>query len=82
MALSEKTKSGDTVDFANTKDDMEDAFKWEHGDIVRGSYAKTSEGLKNYRDDINRAWGNQDNYKDIYIDTFKRVSDQYLRKTK
>lgn len=71
MALSDRTKTDISADDINTTaDDMESLFKWEHGDIVRGTKADSNKGMREYRRDINRAWGKQDSYKDVYVDTF------------
>jgi len=62
-----------------TSKDMQRAFKWQHGDDLYGTFAKSSEALKNYRNDINSAYGNEDDYKDLYIDTNKPLMDQFKK---
>ena len=70
MALSEKTKSDfNATDVNTTDDDMEALFEWKHGDKIYGTNAKSNRGMREYRRDINNAWGKQNNYKDIYVDT-------------
>lgn len=57
-------------------------FIWVYGDRLYGSEAKAHNGMKEYRRDIERAYGKQDSYKDIYIDTFRTdipVSEQYKK---
>ena len=80
--LSNKTKSGDFT-VPNTKDDMEALDTWWHGKKVYGSFAKMTLGEKNYRNDINKAWGKAGQYKKntIYIDTLKPIQEQ-LKKYK
>ncbi len=75
--LSNKTKDGSLV-WPNTTDDQEKLEKWVHGQTIYGSHAKSHQGFKNYRDDINKAWGRQNDYKKntLYIDTMKLVSEQ------
>ena len=54
-------------------------YKWQYNDKVYGSHAKSSDGMKTYRDDIKKAWGKEKRYYKgniIYIDTFKLVSKQ------
>jgi len=70
-------RHGDEV--PTTTKDMNALFMWEHGDEIYGTEAKEHEGMKNYRRDINKAFGKQDSYKDIYVDTFaqkKAISKQ------
>ena len=47
-------------------------MEWEHGDTLYGTFAKSHHAMKEYINDINRAWGKEDSYKDWYIDTFKK----------
>ena len=52
---------------------MTNLYKWKHGQVVKGTHANRNLGMKNYRNDINRAWGREDDYYNggvIYIDTF------------
>ena len=62
----------------NTTYDMHKLYTWEHGDKIYGSHAKGSKAMEKYRRDINSKYGKEDDYKKntVYIDTFKRVSDQ------
>lgn len=81
--LSNKTKSGD-IDVPSTKDDMTRLAEWEHGDKIYGTFAKSLAHWKRYMDDINNAYGAEDDYYDgnvIYVDTFKPIGDQ-LKKLK
>lgn len=64
-----------------TTDDMSALFQWEHGDEVRGTQAAKHPGMKRYIEDINKAYGKEGSYKDIYIDTFKPIGEQ-LKKFK
>lgn len=75
--LSNKTKAG-TLKWPNTTADQTALAKWKKGDTVYGSFAKLHSGFKNYRDDINAAWGKENDYKKntLYVDTFKLVSEQ------
>ena len=62
-----------------TTEDMSALFQWEHGDKVYGSRAKAHVGMKNYIKDIDNAWGQEDSYLDIYIETLSQdvlVSEQ------
>lgn len=59
---------GDEV--PTTTKDMHELFMWEHGDEVKGTQAKKHIGMKNYQRDINKAFGKEDKYKDIYVDTY------------
>jgi hypothetical protein len=68
MALSNRTKTDlNSDDINNTSDDMTSLFEWEYGDTVRGTHAKSHEGMKQYRKDINKA--RNKSYKDVYVDT-------------
>jgi len=75
--LSNKTKAGDFT-VPNTKDDMTAMEKWQHGDKLYGTFAKSLPGQKRYRDDINKGWGKSSQYKKntIYINTMKPIADQ------
>jgi hypothetical protein len=77
MPLSEKTKTAvSSADTPTTEKDMEALMKWEFGDVIHGSHAKEHLGMKNYMSDINKAYGKQSKNKDIYIDNFKKISDE------
>jgi len=70
-------RHGDEV--PTTTKDVSAMFKWEHGDELYGTHANEYEPLKTYRKDINRAYGKESQYKDVYIDTLsttKLVSKQ------
>jgi len=56
----------------NVTTDLENLMEWEHGDTLYGTFAKSHHAMKEYINDINRAWGKEDSYKDWYIDTFKK----------
>ena len=62
-----------------TSNDVSKAFKWKHGDTLRGTFAQAMSGLKAYRKDIDDAYGNEDDYRDIYIDTTKPLMDQFKK---
>lgn len=62
-----------------TSQDMSNAFKWQYGDKLHGRYAKDSPALKEWRRDIEAAWGNEDDYKPLYLDTNKKISDEYKK---
>ena len=80
--LSNKTKAGNFT-VPNTKDDMSAMEKWEHGDKLYGTFAKSLQAQKAYRNDINKAWGKESKYKKntIYINTMLPIGDQ-LKKFK
>jgi len=64
-----------------TSEDMTALFMWKHGDKVYGTQANAHVGMKNYRNDINKAYGKQKDYEKnvIYVDTLskrKLVSEQ------
>jgi hypothetical protein len=59
---------GDEV--PTTTKDMNKLFEWEHGDVLYGKQAKDHVGMKRYREDIDKAYGKQDKYKDKYIDIY------------
>jgi len=61
-------RHGDSV--PTTTKDMNKLFEWEHGDKVYGTQADEHIGMKNYRDDINKAYGKESDYEDIYIDIY------------
>ena len=49
--------------------DMNKLFTWEVGDEIYGTHAKKHEAMKEYMKDMEKAYGKQNKYKDIYIDT-------------
>lgn len=54
-----------------TTEDMSALFQWEHGDKVYGKHANSHIGMQNYIKDIDNAWGQENSYLDIYIDTLR-----------
>ena len=64
----------DTV--PRTSEDMSNLYQWKHGDTLHGTFAKDSPGMKAYRDDINRDWGTESDYKPFYVDTTKPLKKQ------
>lgn len=64
----------------NTLSDMYLAEKWQHGDKLHGTFAKSSPAMKRHRQDINKAWGQDKNYKSVYINTLsdKKTTSQQL----
>lgn len=71
-----------TDEAPRTSEDMSNMYKWEHGKKVRGTHAKEDEALERYRTDINKAYGKEGDYKDIYIDTFLPNIAQRLKELK
>ena len=70
-------RHGDEV--PTTTKDMHRLYMWQYDEEVYGTYAKKEKAQKRYRRDISRAQNKQEEYKDIYIDTFvqkKLVSKQ------
>jgi len=65
-----------------TSVDMNKLFLWIHGEEVYGTHAEEHVGMKNYRRDINKAYGKQDSYQDFYIDTTKPLSKQLKDQSK
>jgi hypothetical protein len=66
-------------DVPTTTKDMNALFTWEHGDEIYGTEAKKKRKyMERYRRDINKAYGKQSQYKDLYIDTMgpKLISKQ------
>jgi hypothetical protein len=81
--LSNKTKSGDFIT-PSTNDDMERLAQWEYGDDIYGTFAESLAHWRRYREDIEKAYGNEDAYYNgnvIYVDTFRPIGDQ-LKKLK
>jgi hypothetical protein len=61
-------RHGDEV--PTTTKDMNKLFEWEHGDKVYGTHAEEHPGMKNYIKDIDKAYGKESDYKDIYVDIY------------
>ena len=61
-----------TDELPSTTRDMSAVFTWVKGTKVYGTQAKEAPAQKRYRNDINRAYGQQDKYKDFYVDTLTR----------
>jgi len=88
LTLSQKTKgtydssterwTGSGFNNPNTTDDMIALDTWQFGTKLYGSFAQSLEGYKRYRDDINKAYGNEKDYDSnvIYVDTFKPIGPQ------
>lgn len=71
--LSDRTKSTPTDDeIPTTDEDMENLFKWEYGDTVRGTHAKSHKGMLEYRRDIIKARNKV--YRPVYINTLSTES--------
>jgi glutamate synthase domain-containing protein 1 len=71
-----------TAEVPTTTKDRREIAMWKHGDKVYGTEAKDDEFFKEYRKDINKAWGRQDDYEEnmIFINTLsekEKVSEQY-----
>lgn len=64
-------RHGDEV--PTTTKDMNKLFTWEYGDETYGAHAKGHEGMKEYKKDIEKAYGKQNKYKDLYIDIYDPV---------
>ena len=81
MALSTRTKSTVNVDsIETTTDDFSALFKWQYGDELYGTQARSSVYAREYVKDIVKAI-HTTTEKDKYIDTFGSVSKQ-LKKLK
>lgn len=66
-------------DVPTTTADMSRMFKWEYGDEIYGTHAKANLWGKEYRKDINKWYGREGDYLDIYINTLikdKLVSER------
>lgn len=61
-------RHGDEV--PTTTKDMNELYTWEHGDEIYGTQAKENGPMERYRRDINKAYGKEGQYKDLYINTF------------
>lgn len=59
--------------YPTTTQDMTRLFKWQYGDTLYGTHAKSSPTMAEYINDIEKAWGTEDDYESnkIYVDTFK-----------
>lgn len=69
--------AGRLEEVPKTSSDMNKLFTWEHGnEEVRGTHAKEHKGMKNYKKDIEQAYGKEEQYKHIFIDTFKPLTPQ------
>ena len=79
----EKKDTGTTYrlndEVPRTSEDMHDLFTWQHGDTIYGTHAKSHPGMAGYIKDINKAYDKEDQYKDIYLDNFKKISDEKKR---
>lgn len=78
MALSDKTKSGN-IEFPNTNDDMLEMELWGPGDEEpRGTFAKSIGAWRRYRNDLNKARGNEKDYEKntVYIFTDRPIGPQ------
>lgn len=63
--------------FPRTTADVSAAFTWQYGDDpVDGSFAKNMQYYKEYKKDIEKAASEKNQYKDLYINTFKPVGPQ------
>ena len=60
----------------NTSDDISALFEWEYGEKVYGTHANAHVGMRNYRRDIESAYGKEKSYKDFYVDTTKEIGPQ------
>lgn len=65
-----------TPDVPTTKKDMKALFEWKYGDEVYGDFAQDHVGMKNYRKDIEKSYGKEDDYKAIFIDTLEELNPQ------
>lgn len=83
--LGDNPWEGETIrrfgdDVSTTTKDISALAQWKHGQKIRGTFAKSQEGMMSEINDINKAWGKQKQRKDVYIDTFlpdigKRLKD-------
>ena len=80
--LSNRTKrAANSTEIPYTSEDMSALYEWEHGQVLRGTHAQQNIGMKNYRNDIDAAWGRQSDYFNggiIYVDTEKPIGPQLL----
>lgn len=81
--LSDKTVSGDFTT-PNTTDDMDALETWEYGDKIEGSFAKSIGAFRRWREDIERAFGNESDYDSNvkYINLFRDTIGDQLKKLK
>lgn len=63
-------KRFDWDEVPRTTIDISKAMTWQHGQTLYGTHAKDDPALKRYRKDIDKAYGQEKNYKHIYVDTF------------
>ena len=77
-AVTTATSTVMVSDAGSTTDDISALFKWEPGDKLYGTHAKTHAGMSGYMRDINEAYGNEGNYNSnvIFVDTTKSVGEQ------
>lgn len=61
--------------------DMSYLFQWRHGDILYGNQHREHTMFKGHVKDIEKAWGNEFDYLDVYIDTlsYEPVDDQLAK---
>ena len=67
-----------TIDIPNTRRDYSLMHQWMPGeDEPDGTEARKNKCFKNYRNDINKVYGKEDNdYKPILIDTLQPINEQ------
>lgn len=67
-----------TVRGPRTTIDMYNLYTWEHGDKLYGTHAKSNGAMQRYRNDINKAWGREKDYKKnlIFVDTTRPIGEQ------
>lgn len=73
--LSQKTKSGEGFNTVTTTQDHTALEQWEYGDDIRGSFVLSLDAWMRYVEDIENAYGREDEYYDgniVYIDTFHK----------
>lgn len=71
------------LQISSTTEDMSRLFKWEYGDEIYGSFAKDSPSMNEYINDINVAYGREDDYKPFFVDTLSEkmtVGEQLAEK--
>lgn len=60
----------DPDEVPTTTKDVSRMMQWTHGDTIYGTDVKEDNAFLAYVEDINKGWGKENKYKDIYIDTF------------